>query len=80
MEGVMIIVTQSPAHAFNLRQALWALGYVPRAVNGSEIVAPEGVSIAALVSTLSRGGFDLCWIGDDRAELVKMHDRRKEVA
>ena len=61
--------------AFKLRQAMWALCYIPLADTGTVLTVPD-MPLAELVEALGQHNLTLEWIDADSANLVKLEERR----
>ena len=73
------ITTQSPADAFKLRQAMWSLCYIPLLDTGTILTVPD-MPLAELVEALKQYSLTLEWLSDESANLVRLEERRHEVA
>lgn len=69
------ITTANPCDGFQLRQALWKLGYIPRYSQGNVVAIPE-VPMVELVDALSGFNLTLLWVDANSAELVQLEERR----
>ena len=76
-EGPILIMTQDPVERFDVRRALWALGFVPRAEFDSGVLLPV-ISPDAFKEALGRYGYALRWVTPHRAEVTKREERRIE--
>ena len=63
--------------AFNLRQAMWAMGYAPRfsSPDSKTLLVPD-MDKTQLNRELAQYGLTLVWSDDANAELVQIEERR----